>query len=341
LDSLALRFTVAITVAATLPSLAMLLPTIHQGSFGAGPSVLLGAGVTLALVGMLGLSAWLLTRALLRPLMALIDDMNPLNRSLPKRAAEPAQRLPLEVGLLHAIVGSREAAHRRQAEERSTYVSTLIHDMKTPLLAVGRSLDLALAEPDYARRRAWLLATSDEVKRLLGLVQDVVDTERLSRGALQLRWASIDLVELVRRVADRVERTRDDVAVSVTARTSHLHRGDAALLERAVENIVANGVHHARSRVDVEIMAGLVRVSDDGPGMPSDTGTASVQPSSPHESAVSPPDARRSSGLGLFIARQVAEAHGGRVVLEATGELGTSVLLYVGAPTQNGALSAR
>jgi signal transduction histidine kinase len=332
LASLAQRFTLVITLAAALPFLVAFVPVLWRSGAGTPTAVLLVIGWALVVVGVVGAAAWVVTRALLRPLVELIDMLNPATFSEPRIRKDAPQGLPLEVRLLRAVVFGRDNARRRQAEERATYVTTLIHDMKTPLLAVSRSLDLALADADDARRTARIQATNDEVRRLLALVQDVVDAERLASGALRVRCDTVDLLELARRVAQRLERVRTAVSIRVTGRPTQPHRGDPQLLERAIENVVANAVHHARSRVDLEVMPGMVRVADDGPGLTTDFDNAGLGDHTRRDATSEAPSGRRSSGLGLFIAKRVAEAHGGRIVLESTGELGTTLLLYVGSP---------
>ena len=355
--SLAQRFTLVITLAAMLPFLVAFVPVLWRTGAGTPAAVLLVVGWALVIIGVIGASAWLVTRALLKPLVDLIDLLNPATNVDRGARSDPAQSLPLEIRLLRAVVFGRDNARRRQADERATYVTTLIHDMKTPLLAVSRSLDIALDDTDDVRRRGRLLATNDEVRRLLGLVQDVVDSERLASGALQVHWKSVDLLELARRVAERVQPMRRAIAVQVTGRALRPHRGDPELLERAIENVLANALHHARSRVDMEVMPGLIRVADDGPGISADFESAGLTvptravpraatgqaPSAGAAVSVHPsvtPSARRSSGLGLFIAKRVVEAHGGRIVLESTGEFGTTLLLYVGTNDDPEARSA-
>jgi signal transduction histidine kinase len=224
--------------------------------------------------------------------------------------------------------------------ERSTYVSTLIHDMKTPLLAVERSLAVVEGEADADARRRWVGAARSEVRRLLDLVQDVVDAERLASGTLELQVGEVDLADVCRRVVERLAPVRDDVDIELAPLGSWRHAGDGALLERAIENIVANAVRHARSKVHVDLTPGLVRVADDGPGLPSDFDALGIVKSTlggtPMTSGVSP----RNPGLGLFIAKRILEAHGGRLTLESSGPQGTTMLLYVGVPRREAATAS-
>jgi K+-sensing histidine kinase KdpD len=292
--------------------------------------MLLIVGWSLVVVGLVGLAAWAVTRAALRPLVTLIQGMNPASERVRPGAGESPPRTPLEVRLLRGVIADRERARRLAASQRALYVSTLIHDMKTPLLAVGRSLAVALDEANEQRRRMWLEASIAETQRLLALVQDVVDAERLESGMLELRWAPVDVAGLLRRVLERVSHTREDVTLRMSGKPNPSQHGDPDLLERAIENVVANAAQYARSSVDVEIMAGLVRVVDDGPGLSTDSDRIGLDV--PARTAIVSParSARRPSGLGLLIARRVLEAHGGRMVVEASNESGTALLLYLG-----------
>jgi len=136
--------------------------------------------------------------------------------------------------------------------------------------------------------------------------------------------STVDLAIVARDVLRRIGGlVPDHVAVEIEG------RGSAAVeeraLERALENVVANGVRHARSRVHVVVRPGVVSVEDDGPGF-----------GIPFEDAVDPfrpgptvGGRSGTAGLGLYVARRSLEAFGGRLVLEASRPGRTVLLLYL------------
>ena len=140
----------------------------------------------------------------------------------------------------------------------------------------------------------------------------------------------MDLGRLVRKVASRLEPLALERGVQVAIRGDAHVSADAKELERAIYNVLSNAVRYARTRIDVGVFTGMVRVSDDGPGLPEPLEQL-AQPFAGRPVEIA---GRRftagTGGLGLFIARRVLEAHGGRLVTEATGPGGTVLLAYLG-----------
>jgi signal transduction histidine kinase len=330
MDSLVLRVTVAISAAAAVPTLAAILLPLLQTQGLSAASVMLLAGWTFIVIGLIGVMAFLVARALMRPIAEVTAFLNPAATQLLASRKSGRERVPQELRMLRAAVFGRDAIRRHEASERATFVLTLIHDMKTPLIAVDRSLELVQTEASAEARRPWLDAARLEVERLLKLVQDVVDAERLASGAMAVHVQETDLESLCRRVVERVAHLREEVCVRIHAVGLHRSSGDPALLERAIENILVNAVRHARSEVIVNLTPGLVRVADDGRGMEGDVEALELAPRDRGARTFTASSVGKSSGLGLFIAKRILEAHGGRLVVESTGPRGTAVLLYVG-----------
>jgi signal transduction histidine kinase len=138
------------------------------------------------------------------------------------------------------------------------------------------------------------------------------------------------LTDLVQRVVQRLEPIRRERGVSIEVTGGGDAWADARELERALYNLLSNAVRYARQRIKVEIYPGMVRVHDDGPGLPRPLETL-AQPFVGQDVRI---DGRTyaggTGGLGLFIARRVLEAHGGRLVCEATGPRGTVLLAFMG-----------
>ena len=328
MGSLAQRVAFAMTAAAGVPLLLLVVPRLVSGAYGAVTTALLVIGWSCIVVGSVGLASWFVARSLLAPLMQFIESLNPSGRTRGAVPSGGADRLPVEIRLARAAVVGREEAHQRTNDERSQYVSTLIHDMKTPLIAIGRSIELAKDATEAARRETWLQLDGEEVNRLLSIGQDVVDAERLASGALSVSVARVCIGDVLHRIVDRTSVTRPQVACRVAGSKSLVHHVDPTLIERAIENVVANAFHHAESRVLIELMPGLIRVSDDGPGMAATEAHVSQAQIEAVDSRSGV--ARRSSGLGVLIAKRILAAHGGRLVIESTGSTGTTLLLYLG-----------
>lgn len=324
--SLTLRLSIALTLAAAIPLLVVVWPRLTSIGTGDAWSLIFAVGWSLIIVALVGVAAWFWSHSTLRPLNDLVWWVRRGMRG------ESRVREPLEVRVLRAALLHRDNERSNKESERSLYVSTLIHDMKTPLLAVHRSLGFAMKDATALEVERWLGPTRDEVQSILGTVQDIVDVDRLERGMLPLTVAEVDLLDLTQRVATRLKVARPELPVVVRGVGTMRQQADADLVRRALENVVGNAVRFARSRVDIDVTPGMVRVADDGPGMTGDVTALMDAHDAGVEEDASAPSEHRSTGLGLFIAKAILEAHGGRLVLESTGPMGTVTLMYVAQP---------
>jgi signal transduction histidine kinase len=164
-----------------------------------------------------------------------------------------------------------------------------------------------------------------EQHRMLALVQSLVDAARVEQGRRVAERVRVDLKDVMDRVAAAVVR-RDGVEVVVSGAGHGF--GDIQSIERALTNLVENAVRHARTRVRATLYQGLVRIEDDGSGLPGplDLLSRPFVGMSDKSQEGAPAGA---AGLGLYIARQLLEAQGGRVTLESTSDSGTILLAYV------------
>jgi signal transduction histidine kinase len=172
----------------------------------------------------------------------------------------------------------------------SSGLGVLAHELRSPVAALVALAEAAPRVPASGRRRLVELAAAAarDIERLL------TDSDLLS-----LRLELVDLRRLVSAL------TTDTVVVSVEGRPAA--RADPTRLRQAIANLVANGLRHG-SHVEIEVVERdrrvLVDVKDDGPG---------IDPTlDPFERGVS---GVGSSGVGLWLARGIAEAHGGSLVL--------------------------
>ncbi len=280
----------------------------------------------IALVALVsGLLALLISRALLKPLSVLTLEV------ATRGVGEALPDDPSEVRALRGAFRALLTRLRTERERRGAFMATLVHDLKTPLIATSHLVGLlrggALPTSEHDAVYAQML---DENRRLLHLVDQMADAHRFERDDVQLSLEPTDLSALARRLAARAATRTPEQALTVTGE-GRAH-ADPQVLERALTNLLDNALRYARREVRLEVAPGQVRVLDDGPGLalPLD---ALAQPfnAQPVEIAGHRYTAG-TAGLGLYIARRVAEAHGGQLSYRREDHRSAFTLSLQGAP---------
>jgi signal transduction histidine kinase len=223
-------------------------------------------------------------------------------------------------GLAHRLdVLERERAGFEA--ERTAMLSSVSHDLRTPLAALRAALE-AMADGLSPDPRRYLRAMQRDVEALTSLVEDLFLLARLENGAVELRLGTVDLTEIADEAVEALApvAAAKDVRVVLDAGARVRATGNAAALARVVRNLLDNALRHAPpgSPVVVRVAADpgpRVSVVDQGPGFPEPFATHAFD-------RFTRADASRSrdtggAGLGLAIARSVVEAHGGRIWIEA------------------------
>ena len=191
------------------------------------------------------------------------------------------------------------------------------HEIRGPLLGIRTALDYVLAVNGVDEGTELLVSTRREVDRLSGLVDPLL---RWSTEPGSLRRRNVDLADVARQAAESAGFEQDDRRVTVVASGPISCRIDVAQLRTAIVNLVRNALAYSPPGSPVVVSVsrrggfGVVAVHDRGPGLPVDDRERVFEP------LVRGPNgmpARRGSGLGLFIARRIVEAHGGEVTFRA------------------------
>lgn len=296
------QFTLVIFLLAFLPNLVL---TLSAGSAWPLESLVLW----MALVGVLcALIGYFLSGALLRSLSRLAQEIR-AGEIGGAHADDPAEIVALR-GAFTGLVGRLGTEQQR----RNAFIATLVHDLKTPLIATGHLTQAltTLPLPDAERREVGAQITQ-ETERLLQLVQQMADAHRFEREDVQVRPAPTDLRALLDDVARRVQPRVQARGLTLVV-TGHGHASvDRGVLERAVMNLLDNALRYARAHIELRVDTRGLSVLDDGPGL-----------SAPLEDLAQPFNAQPTliagqqytsgtAGLGLFIARRIAEAHGAQL----------------------------
>jgi signal transduction histidine kinase len=222
---------------------------------------------------------------------------------------------------------------RRLSALRADFVSLVSHELRSPMAAVigsARTLQARWRTLAPGQREAFLELIADETNRLAALIGDVLDTSRIEAGTFSYSFSDVDLARLLQDAVSLAEVGQDEVRVSAEVPDALPHiRGDRERLRQVLANLIDNAVKYSPSGDAVEVRAtpdnGLVRitVSDHGPGIPVEQQRIIFEKFGRAEV----PGSKPGTGLGLFIARSIAEAHGGTLDVSSHPESGATFTL--------------
>jgi PAS domain S-box-containing protein len=232
-----------------------------------------------------------------------------------------APLVSLEGNLLNIIATVRDITRFREAEElKSTFISVISHELKTPVALIkGYVGTLRREDANWDREivKDSLAVIEDEADRLTGLIENLLDASRLQAGGLSLNLSDVALDAVADTIAKRFQIQSSIHKISVDFPANFpIITGDETRLEQVLANLISNGIKYSPQGGKI-VINGQVRpshviicVSDTGPGVaPEDI---------PHifDRFYRSSNAKRTTkgaGLGLYLARAVIEAHGGRI----------------------------
>ena len=217
---------------------------------------------------------------------------------------------------------------RRLSALRADFVSLVSHELRTPMAAVigsAQTLQQRWRELTPDQRESFLELIAGETGRLATLISDVLDTSRIDAGTFSVRFSDVDLAELVRDSVATAEVSSDEVGLRAEVQEPLPQvRGDAERLRQVLTNLLDNAIKYSPAGDDVEVRAyaedGRVRIDvrDHGPGIAAEDQRLIFE----KFGRVTTGNARPGTGLGLFIARSIAEAHGGTLEVSSALEHG-------------------
>ena len=239
------------------------------------------------------------------------------------------------------------AAERSAAEElrrlsalRADFVSLVSHELRAPMASIigcATTLRERWRELQPDQRESFLALIADETTRLSTLIGDVLDTSRIEAGTFNYVFSDVDLADLVRETAAMIELGHDEISVRTRVeRKLPVIQGDRERLRQLLVNLLSNAAKYTVAGDQIEVKAGsanglvTVSVRDNGPGIPSEQQALVFEKFGRlNLGGKSKPGA----GLGLFIARSIAEAHGGS--LELVSERGAGATFTLRLPVRH------
>ncbi|WP_375769414.1 ATP-binding protein [Archangium gephyra] len=222
-----------------------------------------------------------------------------------------------------AALSLENARLLREAQAALDLIGVAAHDLGNPLqalqLMLGKLRRTPPADPD--KLREVLTAAVRHTQRLGRLLHNLLDLSRLSSGRLELEVGEVDLAELAREAAER----HAEQAVEAGSRLvldvepGVVGRWDRLRLERVLTNLLSNAFKYGKGqpielRVERTEGHGRLRVRDHGPGIPVEQQRTIFER---FKKAPAQGEKKEGFGLGLYIVRQLVEAHGGSVRVES------------------------
>ncbi|HJX27466.1 MAG TPA: ATP-binding protein, partial [Thermoanaerobaculia bacterium] len=238
-------------------------------------------------------------------------------------------------GLLYGVV--RDIDERKRVERmKDDFISVVSHELRTPLTSIHGALSLTTGGvagklPEQARTLVEIAAKNSD--RLVRLVNDILDLEKMDSGTMIFRPSPVAVLPLLEQAAESNRAYCDlhGVALRIVEDGADARVwADADRLQQVLANLLSNAAKNSPRGGTVEIGAQRtggrlrIRVTDHGPGIPPEF--------QPHvfekfaQADVSPARQSGGTGLGLSISKAIVEQHGGRLWFETSPETGTTFL---------------
>lgn len=227
---------------------------------------------------------------------------------------------------------------RDQDRARTNLVATLSHELRTPLTSVALSADLLKrSERELNERQQELVnAILEECARMKQLADNLLNLARGEVASIALKREQIDLARIIAEAVARFTLQAQEKQVALENRIDELPliRGDAVKLSWVVSNLIGNALRYTPEGGRIVVTArrrdGGVRleVSDSGPGIPPDVRAHIFERFVQYGGNG---NKRGAAGLGLAIAKEIVEAHGGRILVESGAAGSTFIVELAGA----------
>jgi signal transduction histidine kinase len=284
-------------------------------------NLLTGYGLTLPLaLAAAGIGGWWVAGRAIRPVRELTSAAERV------QAAHLDQRVPVpksrdDIQRLALVLNAMLARLEGSFNQANRFAADASHELRTPLTIIRGEIERMLHTPGLdAANETRLVSLQEEIDRLDHITDHLLLLARFDAGRADLRFAPVDLSALMRGACEDAEllATAEDVTLQAEIAPGVTVAGDSGHLRRLLLNLLQNATRHnrpggeARCRLTAAEGRATISVSNTGPGIPPSLRERIFERFSRGDASRTD---RKNHGLGLSLCREIAQAHGGTVVL--------------------------
>lgn len=236
-------------------------------------------------------------------------------------------------------IEAEDRAIRERGELREHLLAIVGHDLRGPLSTVAGAARLLLQNDDPSARR--LADVIDRAtKRMSLLVEDLLDFARTRLSGISLVLETLDLRDVCERLVEEAKVAHPERAIDLTARGDLNGCWDAHRVAQMLANLIGNALTHGQEWMRIEVFgeapkAVVLRVANGGPPIPAEMLDQLFEPFRRGTRASAP-----GLGLGLYIVREIAVAHGGEVAATSAEGDGTVFSVVLPRDSREGPVSS-
>ncbi|HWP82428.1 MAG TPA: hybrid sensor histidine kinase/response regulator [Bacteroidota bacterium] len=249
------------------------------------------------------------------------------------------------------LVRTRTLVRLKKAEEelertKADFMAMLVHDLRSPLSGIKSVIDFILeitqkGKPLTEEYVELLRSSQDSAKRMLGLINDILDLSKFEAGSMQITRKPVHIAHVIQAVAKQLELRFQEKQVKLSIESPEelpYIFADRSKLEQVMMNLLTNALKFTKAGGSVSVKAKLIEQQSAGnggtPGVlhvsVEDTGVGIPKGEIPHvferyrQLSSSAQSTEKGTGLGLAICKLIVEAHGGRIGVESTQDKGAT-----------------
>jgi signal transduction histidine kinase len=235
--------------------------------------------------------------------------------------------------LLNIIAVVRDITRFREADElKATFISVISHELKTPVALIkGYTSTLRRDDANWERAMVQdsLAIIEEEADRLTTMIDNLLDASRLEAGGLPLNFTDVQLAVVAERLAERFLTQSGSHKIEVTFQEEFpVVVADEDRIAQVISNLISNGIKYSPEGGTIRVSGEARRdqvvicIEDEGPGIAPGDMPFIFDRFYRADNAVK---TTKGAGLGLYLARAVVEAHGGRIWVDAKPGAGARI----------------